>query len=135
MSWLSFFNSYEIETTAQALIGIGTSCLCFIAIFQHRSVYRTRNTVGFHKGFLLVQLVASAFLVAAGILGMCLEQEGVRSRASFPLLAAGGVLLLLNVYTLWVKFQNLSLAKKAGMSEVEYYEKEIIPSLKLKEET
>lgn len=132
MSLIPFFHSYEIETTAQALIGIGTSCLCFVAIFQHRSVFLTRNTVGFHKGFLSVQCVASAFLLVAGILGLVLENT--HRRASVPLLTCGAVLMCINFYTLIVKLKNISLAKKAGMSEVEYYEKEIVPSLKLKEE-
>ena len=128
-----FFEEGGVATRycAPSLTGAGAFILILISFKQFTQVKKTRNTVFLDKKFMFFQLYACFFLGSASIYGLCGAWNATWGPINCILVFINVCLFAANYYTLQVKLSNTVAAKKANMSESEYYNQVIAPSLAL----
>ncbi|AFN65441.1 hypothetical protein WEN_03320 [Mycoplasma wenyonii str. Massachusetts] len=135
MFWIPFLQEITgrmaAEKTGYLISGVGVFALSAIIYWQYKKISETKNTVGMSKGFLFGQLLACLFIVIASAFRIShvndSPADGVSVNAS--LISIGFFLFFVNLYTLKMKLSHSLLAKKAGVSEAQYYENVILPTL------
>ncbi|AHC40086.1 hypothetical protein OVS_00255 [Mycoplasma ovis str. Michigan] len=117
------------DATPKILYGFGVFAFSSIIYWQYKKVNETRNTVGFSKGFLVGQLFFSIFLILGSIFRWLQNNPFDATSINSPLILIGLSLFCVNLYTLKMKLENTDLARKAGLTEAQHYERIIFPSL------
>ncbi|WP_144079532.1 hypothetical protein [Mycoplasma ovis] len=126
---LVFQENSVAKTVAPCLIGVGALVLVLITYSQFQQVRKTSNTIALDKKFMFFQIYACFFLGSASVYGLCGKWDNTWGPIDIALVMINICLFCTNFYTLRVKIINSESAKKAGMTEAEYYEKVIVPTL------
>ncbi|AFO52474.1 hypothetical protein MHLP_04470 [Candidatus Mycoplasma haematolamae str. Purdue] len=121
---LDFLPFYSASTASAVIVGIGACPLLAANFYLCREVWLFKRTTGIQLKFVTFLIVTSLLMgVGAAIDCKDMPQLG----AVFLFINVVG--LMVNTFVYKQKTANMKAAKEANMSEAEYYDTVIAPSL------
>lgn len=117
--------------TASTVFNFLAAAILTVALFPpYLDTKRSRKTYGLGEGFFNSYLMGCVIMLANALLNILINTNNVPLLLMFIVFVfVNGLSLYLNSYILKVKKQNMREAKEKNMSEQDYWEKYIKPSL------